>query len=91
MLSFGLVSSLPIETLRSHDGRCKLGLLFQIVDDILDGSQEGEPSYVAAVGMPRARELAAGSRGQALELLAEAPGDTRELAELTELIADRTT
>jgi geranylgeranyl diphosphate synthase type II len=68
----------------------ELGLLFQIVDDILDEGQDGEPSYVAVVGMARARELAGDSRGRALELLGQASGDTAELAELTELIASRT-
>jgi geranylgeranyl diphosphate synthase type II len=68
----------------------ELGLLFQIVDDILDEGDDGEPSYVVVVGPARARELAAASRARALELLAQASGDTAELAELTELIASRT-
>jgi geranylgeranyl diphosphate synthase, type II len=68
----------------------ELGLLFQIVDDILDGGRDGEPSYVTAVGLDRARELATASRTSALALLGEAPGDTRELAQLTDLIATRT-
>ncbi|MGN6380877.1 MAG: polyprenyl synthetase family protein [Gaiellales bacterium] len=68
----------------------ELGLLFQIVDDILDGDADGEPSYVATLGMDRARELAAASRARALELLGQAGGSTGELEQLTVLIADRT-
>jgi len=67
----------------------ELGLLFQIVDDLLDEGDDGAASYVSAVGAERARALAGESRTRALELLAAAPGDTVELAGLTELIAGR--
>ncbi len=67
----------------------ELGLLFQIVDDILDAGRDGEPSYVAALGIDRARELAEASHHRARELLAAIPGDPTELAELTELIGRR--
>jgi geranylgeranyl diphosphate synthase type II len=64
----------------------ELGLLFQIVDDILDvtGSQEemGKPSgsderlgkrtYVSVFGLPRARELAAASHAGARAALDDA-------------------
>jgi geranylgeranyl diphosphate synthase type II len=64
----------------------ELGVLFQIVDDILDvtgtddalgkprGSDErhGKHTYVSEFGIDRARELAAESHGMALEALAEA-------------------
>ena len=67
----------------------ELGLLFQIVDDLLDGGS-GEPqSYVSVLGEPGARRLAGESHGRARTLLAAAPGDTAELAQLTELIASR--
>ena len=36
----------------------ELGLLFQIVDDILDEGSDGEPSYVNTLGLERARALA---------------------------------
>ena len=42
------------------------------------------------LGLERARELAEESHARALELLAAIPGDTAELAGLTELIATRT-
>ena len=68
----------------------ELGLLFQIVDDLLDGGDDGEPSYVSLHGHDRTRELAAESHTRARELLATIDGDTVELAELTDLIAERT-
>lgn len=80
-------SPAQLEPYRSFAG--ELGLLFQIVDDLLDEGSDGAASYVAAVGPERARELARDSRGRALGLLAAAPGDTAELAGLTELIAGR--
>jgi geranylgeranyl diphosphate synthase type II len=63
-----------------------LGVLFQIVDDILDvtgtddalgkprGSDErhGKRTYVSEFGIDRARELAAQSHGMARAALAEA-------------------
>jgi geranylgeranyl diphosphate synthase type II len=67
----------------------ELGLLFQIVDDLLDGGGE-EPSYVTVLGVERTRELAEESHARARELLAAADGDTAELVELTDLIASRT-
>ncbi|HYW28780.1 MAG TPA: polyprenyl synthetase family protein [Gaiellales bacterium] len=66
----------------------ELGLLFQIVDDVLDDGSD-EPSYVALHGVDRARELAEDSYLRARELLAGIDGDTSELAALAELIARR--
>jgi geranylgeranyl diphosphate synthase type II len=68
----------------------ELGLLFQIVDDLLDEGDGGEPSYVNTLGADRARELAIESHRRATALLSAIDGDTAELAELTELIANRT-
>jgi geranylgeranyl diphosphate synthase, type II len=76
----------------------ELGVLFQIVDDILDvtgtdeelgkpqGSDErhGKVTYVSMFGLDRARQLAAESYTRAREALASVDGDTRDL----ELIAD---
>jgi geranylgeranyl diphosphate synthase, type II len=76
----------------------ELGVLFQIVDDILDvtgsdeelgkphGSDErhGKRTYVSLFGLERARQLASESHGAARAALLEADGDTRDL----ELIAD---
>jgi geranylgeranyl diphosphate synthase, type II len=67
----------------------ELGVLFQIVDDILDvtgsderlgkphGSDErhGKLTYVSLFGLDRARELAAESHAQATAALAEAEGE----------------
>jgi geranylgeranyl diphosphate synthase, type II len=74
----------------------ELGVLFQIVDDILDvtgsderlgkphGSDErhGKLTYVSLFGLDRARELAAESHAQATAALAEAEG-----ADLGDLMA----
>src|SRR5271166_1738554 len=74
----------------------ELGVLFQIVDDILDvtgtddalgkprGSDErhGKRTYVSEFGIDRARELAADSRRIALEALGEAAARSHDTAEL---------
>lgn len=80
----------------------RLGLAFQIVDDILDitadekilgkpvGSDiaEGKYTYVAAVGIEKARERAAELTGQAKNALSEF-SDTEFLAGLTDMLLDR--
>jgi geranylgeranyl diphosphate synthase type II len=87
-----------------HDFASELGVLFQIVDDILDvtGSEErlgkpqgsderlGKRTYVSAFGLERARELAAGSHRKARAALAQAaPGGAVELEQITDFIATR--
>ncbi len=83
----------------------ELGVLFQIVDDILDvtGSDEelGKPSgsderhgkltYVSAYGLDRARELASQSHRKAREALAETDAETDDLARITDFIHTRHT
>jgi geranylgeranyl diphosphate synthase type II len=83
----------------------ELGVLFQIVDDILDvtGSDEelGKPSgsderhgkltYVSAYGLDRARELASQSHRKAREALAETDAKTDDLARITDFIHTRHT
>ena len=83
----------------------ELGVLFQIVDDILDvtGSDEelGKPSgsderhgkltYVSAFGLDRARELASESHRSACDALAEAQAATDDLARITDFIYTRDT
>jgi geranylgeranyl diphosphate synthase, type II len=83
----------------------ELGLLFQIVDDILDatgtvaelgktpGKDEaaGKVTYVSLHGVERARELADAARARVNEHLAELPADTTVLAELVAAIRDRRT
>ena len=84
----------------------ELGVLFQIVDDILDvtgtdaalgkprGSDErhGKRTYVSSHGLEGARELAAESHRNALAALRRAPGDggAAELEQITDFIATRT-
>jgi geranylgeranyl diphosphate synthase, type II len=81
----------------------ELGVLFQIVDDILDvtgsdeelgkphGSDErhGKLTYVSLFGLERARELAAQSREKALASLGEAHGAVADLRQVTEYIFSR--
>ena len=63
----------------------ELGLLFQVVDDILDGD-----GYVAEVGEARARELADEAAARADLRLAAIPADTSVLAEMVAVLAART-
>jgi geranylgeranyl diphosphate synthase type II len=87
------------------DFAAELGVLFQIVDDILDvtgtddalgkssGNDErnGKRTYVTEFGLDGARALAERSHRQARASLAEAaPGGARELEQLTDFIATRT-
>jgi geranylgeranyl diphosphate synthase, type II len=81
----------------------ELGVLFQIVDDILDvtesdeqlgkphGSDErhGKLTYVSLFGLERARELAAQSHAKAIEALAEARGETEDLRRVADYIFTR--
>jgi geranylgeranyl diphosphate synthase, type II len=83
----------------------ELGVLFQIVDDILDvtgtddalgkprGSDErhGKVTYVTQYGVDGAREMAAESHRNARAALAQAaPGGAAELEPITDFIATRT-
>jgi geranylgeranyl diphosphate synthase type II len=81
----------------------ELGVLFQIVDDILDvtgsdeqlgkprGSDErhGKLTYVSLFGLDRARELAAESHAKATAALAEAGGETGDLRGIADYIFTR--
>jgi geranylgeranyl diphosphate synthase type II len=81
----------------------EVGLLFQIVDDILDatgtaeelgktpGKDEaaGKATYVSLHGIDRARELADETRGRVLDRLEALPGNTAVLAELVGTIHGR--
>ena len=81
----------------------ELGVLFQIVDDILDvtgsddelgkprGSDErhGKLTYVSLFGLERARELALASHANARATLEAVDGDTRDLELITDFIHTR--
>jgi geranylgeranyl pyrophosphate synthase len=81
----------------------EIGLLFQIVDDILDatgtaeelgktpGKDEaaGKVTYVSLFGLERARALADEARGRVHGLLAAIPADTSMLAGLVDTIRER--
>jgi geranylgeranyl diphosphate synthase type II len=87
-----------------RDYAAELGVLFQIVDDILDvtgtedalgkphGSDErhGKRTYVTQYGLDGARELAAESHGNACAALRRAaPGGAPELEQITDFIYTR--
>ncbi|MGB0120396.1 MAG: polyprenyl synthetase family protein, partial [Solirubrobacterales bacterium] len=83
-----------------HRFAAELGILFQIVDDILDvtgtdselgkpqGSDErhGKVTYVSLYGLEEARNLASQSHQQALAALAEADGQTGDLRRIADYI-----
>ena len=91
------------ETIPYRRFASELGVLFQIVDDILDvtesderlgkphGSDErhGKLTYVSLFGLERARELAAESHSKATEALAGASGDTGDLRRVADYIFTR--
>jgi geranylgeranyl diphosphate synthase type II len=81
----------------------ELGVLFQIVDDILDVTESderlGKPhgsderldkiTYVSLFGLDRARELASESHAKASATLAEAHGETDDLRRVADYIFTR--
>jgi farnesyl diphosphate synthase len=81
----------------------RAGLLFQVVDDILDctastatlGKTAGKdaaaekPTYVSLMGLERAREFAADLQAQALAALGIFGERSRRLVELTDFITQR--
>jgi geranylgeranyl diphosphate synthase, type II len=83
----------------------ELGVVFQIVDDILDvtgdevdlgkprGSDErhGKATYVSVFGLDRARELARESHANARASLAEAEGETEKLGRIADYVLTRQT
>jgi geranylgeranyl diphosphate synthase, type II len=91
------------ETMPFRRFASELGVLFQIVDDILDvtgsdeqlgkprGSDErhGKLTYVSHFGLEQARQLAAESHAKAIESLDEAAGDTSDLRRVADYIFTR--
>ena len=83
----------------------ELGVVFQIVDDILDvtgdeaelgkprGSDErhGKATYVSVFGLDQARELARESHRKAREALAETDGNSGPLRQIADHVLTRTT
>jgi geranylgeranyl diphosphate synthase, type II len=95
----------PATTLSFREFAAELGVLFQIVDDILDvtgtddalgkprGSDErhGKLTYVSQYGLDGARKLAAESHDKACSALrTAAPGGAAELEQITDFIYRRT-
>jgi farnesyl diphosphate synthase len=80
-----------------------IGLAFQVVDDVLDydastatlgktagkDSRQGKPTYVSAMGVARARQLAEELRGEAHAALAGLGEQARRLGEVADFIVLR--
>jgi len=79
------------------------GLLFQVVDDILDCTMEtatlgktagkddaaNKPTYVSLLGLDEAKRYARELQQEARQILRELGEDTKRLAELTDFICER--
>ena len=91
-------------TLARLDHYAKLiGLLFQVVDDILDAesdtatlgktagkdADQNKPTYVSLMGMSQARQLADDLGNEARETLAPLDHDAKQLCALAQFIVDR--
>jgi geranylgeranyl diphosphate synthase type II len=116
-LKTGRLIEVSVESALSHGGVAaadripferfarELGVLFQIVDDILDvtgsdealgkpqGSDErhGKVTYVSLYGLDRARELASGSHSAATAALEAVDGETGPLRSVADYIYRRET
>ena len=95
---------LPEEKMQMLDRYAKaIGLAFQVVDDVLDcdastatlgktagkDQKQGKPTYVSAMGLAPARELAQELRGKAQAALDGLGGTARRLRELADFIVLR--
>jgi farnesyl diphosphate synthase len=81
----------------------RAGLLFQVIDDILDAeattatlgktagkdAAQNKPTYVSLLGMTEAKQRAAELRGEAMAALAPLADRAGRLRELTDYIAER--
>jgi len=95
----------PDSTLPFRRFAAELGVLFQIVDDILDvigdeatlgkpprsDERHGKSTYVSVYGLDHARELASFSHAKARHALAEVDGRTETLEQITDYILTRPT
>ena len=80
-----------------------IGLAFQVVDDVLDydastatlgktagkDSRRGKPTYVSAIGLPRAKQMAEELRSEAHAALADIGPSARRLGEVADFIVLR--
>jgi len=103
VLSLGGMSGPP--TIPYRRFAAELGVVFQIVDDILDvtgdeaeigkprgsDARHGKATYVSVHGLERARELARDSHRKGRAALAEATGQTARLGQIADYILTRTT
>jgi farnesyl diphosphate synthase len=99
--SAGTPGPVQLERL-DHYAKC-VGLAFQVVDDVLDresstatlgktvgkDAANNKPTYVSALGLPRAKALAEELRKDAHEALSTLGGAAQRLADLADLIVLR--
>jgi farnesyl diphosphate synthase len=97
----GRADDLALAQLGQYAGR--VGLLFQVIDDILDAeastatlgktagkdATQNKPTYVSLLGISRARQMAAELRAEAKAALATFGEQAKRLLELTDYIVDR--
>jgi farnesyl diphosphate synthase len=103
-LGFSCGSERATEREKKLDRLAKaIGLAFQVVDDVLDydantatlgktagkDSRQGKPTYVSAIGLPRAKQLAEELRGEAHAALADLGASARRLGEVADFIVLR--
>jgi geranylgeranyl diphosphate synthase, type II len=67
----------------------QIGLIFQIIDDILDMDSDNKTTYATLLGPDKAYALASGLHLSALENLAQLPYETKLLAALAGLLLHR--
>lgn len=102
--SGALLCEAPEPALRSFRAFAQeLGMLFQIIDDILDvvgderaigktagkDAEAGKVTYVSRFGLGGARARAAATHARALERLREVPGDTGSLRAIADYLRER--
>ena len=106
-VSLGALAGAPLSAQQNagldHYAKC-VGLLFQVVDDVLDATgdtatlgktagkdhDQRKPTYVSILGLAPARRRVTELRDAALAALAPFDGGARRLSELAQFIAGRT-
>ena len=106
-VSLGALAGVPLSAQQNagldHYAKC-VGLLFQVVDDVLDATadtatlgktagkdhDQRKPTYVSILGLAPARRRVTELRDAALAALAPFDGGARRLSELAQFIAGRT-
>ena len=103
LLGYGCGASVEADRRKLDKYAKAIGLAFQVVDDVLDydastatlgktagkDSKQGKPTYVSAIGLPRAKEMAEELRAEAHAALEGIGPRARRLAEMADFIVLR--